>query len=534
MPSTIKSSSPANSVEAFAEPRRREVATDDPERNDFAPNNANKRPNVVLNDGNVSANQRQSFGSYLRRSSLNQTAAVPQDHIQIVRPSDPRENTYIPEFKNQLFGEATTAHDAENQEPGRSLKINYEAFENFTKTKKQDNGNIPGATSDHNVEDPEKQPCSRTENACPSSGVEMKNFATPSETKQTNSLFSFFSSSGGTTTIQARDLGGLLTNGITSFRDLFRTDGENGIWWLDVFDPDEEELLALCHAFSLHRLTTEDIQTQEWREKVELFRHYYFVCFRTFTIPEGEEVPEYVNVYLIVFREGVVTFSFSRPTAHASNVRQRIAQRHEVPSLSSDWICYAMIDDIVDSFAPITRDAEKAAGILEDEVSIARQNDFGPLLQRIGLVRKKVMSLLRLLGGKADVIKGLAKRCNEEYEATPRGYTELYHGDIQDHVVMILTNLAHLEKVLSRLHGNYLASLFVKDIMVGNHINSSLTRITILATFLMPLTILTLVFGMNVHVPGQDGGMAWFWSIVGVMVVLFFVGACIAKRYKLI
>lgn len=41
------------------------------------------------------------------------------------------------------------------------------------------------------------------------------------------------------------------------------------------------------------------------------------------------------------------------------------------------------------------------------------------------------MGLMRLLGGKADVIKGFAKRCNEQYQVTPRGEIGLYLGDIQ-------------------------------------------------------------------------------------------------------
>jgi len=38
------------------------------------------------------------------------------------------------------------------------------------------------------------------------------------------------------------------------------------------------------------------------------------------------------------------------------------------------------------------------------------------MLRRVGEARKKVMSLYRLLGNKADVIKGFAKRCNEQWD----------------------------------------------------------------------------------------------------------------------
>jgi Mg2+ and Co2+ transporter CorA len=64
----------------------------------------------------------------------------------------------------------------------------------------------------------------------------------------------------------------------------------------------------------------------------------------------------------------------------------------------------------------------------------------------VGDCRKKVMGLYRLLGNKADVIKGFAKRCNERWEVAPRSEIGLYLGDIQDHIVTMTGNLSHYEK----------------------------------------------------------------------------------------
>ena len=75
------------------------------------------------------------------------------------------------------------------------------------------------------------------------------------------------------------------------------------------------------------------------------------------------------------------------------------------------------------------------------------QQDSGrDMLRRVGECRKKVMSLYRLLGNKADVIKGFAKRCNEQWDVAPRTEIGLYLGDIQDHIVTMTANLSHYEK----------------------------------------------------------------------------------------
>jgi magnesium transporter len=230
------------------------------------------------------------------------------------------------------------------------------------------------------------------------------------------------------TTIHAPEIGDLLFDG-ESFHDLFR-DGQ-GVWWLDCLNPSTEELSMLMKAFAIHPLTAEDIRVQETREKVELFKNYYFVCFRSFVQQKSsEDYMEPINIYIIVFREGVLSFHFA-PSSHSANVRRRIRQLRDYVALSADWICYALIDDIVDSFAPVITDIERDSDAIEDAVFIARGDDYSALLKRIGDCRKRTMGGMRLLGGKADVIKGFAKRCNEQYQITPRGEIGLYLGDIQ-------------------------------------------------------------------------------------------------------
>lgn len=142
--------------------------------------------------------------------------------------------------------------------------------------------------------------------------------------------------------VHAAELGGLLMPGET-FRDLFELGPDGGVWWLDMFKPTEEEVTAICKAFKVHPLTKEDICTQETREKVELFKSYYFVCFSSFNMDkESDDFLEPVNVYAVVFREGLITFTFS-PNPHAANVRKRIGRLRDYLSLGADWICYALM-----------------------------------------------------------------------------------------------------------------------------------------------------------------------------------------------
>ena len=142
------------------------------------------------------------------------------------------------------------------------------------------------------------------------------------------------------------------------------------------------------------------------------------------------------------------------------------------------------------------------------------------MLKRVGDCRKKVMGLYRLLGNKADVIKGFAKRCNEQWEVAPRSEIGLYLGDIQDHIVTMVSNLNHYEKILSRSHSNYLAQINIQMNQRQERTADVLGRLTVLGTIVLPMNIITGLWGMNVLVPGQDvEGLGWFYGIMGALVV---------------
>ncbi|SCU93226.1 LADA_0G01970g1_1 [Lachancea dasiensis] len=376
--------------------------------------------------------------------------------------------------------------------------------------------------------------------------------------------FSFFCSDT-EETVHAPDISSLVKPGQT-FRELFRDGAPT--WWLDCVCPTDEEMRCISKAFGLHPLTAEDVRMQETREKVELFKSYYFVCFHTFEGDhESEDFLEPINVYIVIFKEGILTFHFG-PVYHCSNVRRRVRQLRDYVDVSSDWLCYALIDDITDSFAPVIQAIEYEADVIEDSVFMARDMNFAAMLQRIGESRRKTMTLMRLLSGKADVIKMFAKRCQDELNgigpaltsqlnianlqfnktpqargdpqghgapniypgrAQPRADIALYLGDIQDHVVTMFQNLLSYEKIFSRSHANYLAQLQVESFNSNNKVTEMLSKVTLIGTILVPLNLVTGLFGMNVPVPGGSGGnLGWWFGILGVMAFIALTFALLA------
>ncbi|KAL5120776.1 CorA metal ion transporter [Pleosporales sp. CAS-2024a] len=338
--------------------------------------------------------------------------------------------------------------------------------------------------------------------------------------------------------------------------------GPRPAWWLDVMSPTETEMKVIAKTFGIHPLTTEDILMQEQREKVELFKHYYFINYRTFEQDENsEDYLEPVNLYVVNFREGVISFHFSM-TPHPANVRRRIRQLSDYLVLSPDWISYAIIDDITDAYAPMIQRIEEEVDDIDEAIlrlhsdeeeqeaekastysynkphyekvpnGTKEQRESGrDMLRRVGECRKKVMSLYRLLGNKADVIKGFAKRCNEQWNIAPRNEIGMYLGDIQDHIVTMTGNLSHYENLLSRAHSNYLAQINIRMNERQEKTSDILGKLTVLGTIVLPMNVVTGIWGMNCIVPGQDvENLNWFFCITGGLVAFGALCYIIAKR----
>ncbi|GAB1193518.1 hypothetical protein APSETT444_002739 [Aspergillus pseudonomiae] len=328
-----------------------------------------------------------------------------------------------------------------------------------------------------------------------------------------------------------------------------RTKGN--VWWLDISDATEQDVDFVSQVLSIHPLTAEDITMREPREKVEVFRNYYLISFQTlvnFAVKNEEKdnpkssaesfssTPSSAGCYILVFKNGAVTFSPSG-NGHITRVRDRIRRHPDQATLSGDWVCYALIDDIIDSFEPYLHAVERESESIEDEVFIARVDDVRSLIPRAENLRKKITYLIRALSGKVDVLNGFVKRCQakDKQPIFPNGDLIMYLGDVQDHLVTTMSSLSHFDEIVGRSQSNCLAQISANNLRLSLNINEVLSKVTVLATIFVPLHMVTGLFGMNVTVPGQDvPGLAWFFGIVGCFIAFIVVCCTIASRFKLL
>lgn len=328
-----RSISPPNSVKAFAAARRRERGISFTE----------SRPDV---DDGVS--RAMSISS--KRSFRSRPRTIDDDVASFSTNKTAEEDVCFPpkptRRKDQLEIDFELLDEFIQEQVANSRAASHEglvppSFHDL-RTQSAESRSAQLATVDGDILDmPSEDSVSREKTAGSASEKPVQKLQVP---PVDSNRFSFFSSAW-ESTIHAPELGDLVLPG-EDIRGLFELpeDEEDGVWWLNITSATREEVQAICKAFGIHPLTIEDIITQEAREKIELFPAYYFTCFRSFHVvqePDGIEYEPF-NIYVIVFREGTLSFSFA-PNSHATQVRKRITALKDYVSLSSDWICYALM-----------------------------------------------------------------------------------------------------------------------------------------------------------------------------------------------
>ncbi|KAJ2778980.1 CorA metal ion transporter [Coemansia javaensis] len=399
--------------------------------------------------------------------------------------------------------------------------------------------------------------------------------------------FTFFNPAVGT--IRAQEFADLRTPTM----DLSALLQVGGCFWIDVLQPSVQEMHLMSKVFGIHALTVEDIITQDAREKCEIHASYYFVCFRSFDNDVNSETYlEPKCVYNIVMREGIITFHMD-PTVHQYHVLRRIRRQIDHLVVTPDWLNYAIIDDITDMLAPILHSVEFDVDVIDELVLVISSSEQSDMLLRISTVRKRIMMAMRLLQGKADVVRALIKRfesataistthmaaaaaATAETRAAPASAgawcespryragaagpagageaeaaggmgtaelaqdqrkgqeTLLYLGDVLDHIVTMMQNAAHYDNMLGRAQTNYLAQISIELTESSNNTNDVVAKLSALAAIVVPLNFVTGMWGANVKVPGQDvDNLHYFFAILAMCMLYVVVAVAWARRYNI-
>jgi magnesium transporter len=175
-----------------------------------------------------------------------------------------------------------------------------------------------------------------------------------------------------------------------------------------------------------------------------------------------------------------------------------------------------VLDDLFDYCFPILDKIGHKLDSLEDDIFEGRSDE---VVRDISNVKQEIISYRKIIKPERPTLR-LLERYVERF--LPQEL-ELYFDDIVDASERVWDILDNYKEVVEALEDT-------NESAINHRQNDILRVLTVVSVILLPLTLITGIFGMNVHFPGFETAAAW-WAIVAGMVTLA-LGLAAFFRYK--
>lgn len=276
--------------------------------------------------------------------------------------------------------------------------------------------------------------------------------------------------------------------------------------WIDIQGLGDEKILReIGEIFQLPLLVLEDIVNVPQRPKLELYPDFLLITTQMIMPKKKGFWTEQVSFilgknYLLTIQEEPLRDPFDP-------VRNRLERNIGlIRQLGAGYLCYALIDAIIDNFFPVLEAYGDRLEILEEE-AITKPNNR--TLKKIYKIRRELLAFRRLVWPQREIFNSLIRDGSEHIDPSILNYVR----DCYDHTIQIIDVIETYRELASGLTDVYLSA-------TGNKMNEIMKVLTIISTIFIPLTFIAGVYGMNFNTEKSPYNMPELNSYWGYFICL--------------
>ena len=284
----------------------------------------------------------------------------------------------------------------------------------------------------------------------------------------------------------------------------------NGLTWVNVVAPDTETAQALAVRFGWHPLDVEDIVSKRQRPKVDDYEEDGYL-FAVLHFPVFDQAVQRLNAAeldIFIGHDYVVTIP-NRELLPVTRLFERCQDderlRDQLFARGSGRLLYEVLDDLFDYCFPILDKIAHKLDVIEDEMFEGRSEE---VVRDLSNVKQEIISYRKIIKPERSTLRVLERRVENFLPEE----LELYFDDIVDSAERIWDLLDNFKEVVEGLEST-------NESVISHRQNDVLRLLTVFTVIVLPLTMLTGVFGMNVDFPGE-GTREAFWVIMALLVAI--------------
>jgi magnesium transporter len=263
-------------------------------------------------------------------------------------------------------------------------------------------------------------------------------------------------------------------------------------------------------------LAVEDAQNFHMRPKIETYdRDVRLVILRTARYDDAAEDVQFGEISIFLAPAFVITVR-QGAASELRGARQRLEQRPELLAAGTAAALWAILDQVVDDYAPVVAGLERDI----DQIEATVFSGASAPTERIYSLRREATDFYRAVHPLLAVVTTI-ERAAEAPQLQP------YIRDVHDHLLLVNEEVAAQRDLLGTILEANMAVISVEQTNISVRQNTTVEQLTILATVFLPLTFITGFFGQNFswligHIAGGAAFVAYgIGGLVLPLVLLF-------------
>lgn len=292
----------------------------------------------------------------------------------------------------------------------------------------------------------------------------------------------------------------------------------NGLAWIGLYRPSEDEIRSVAKEFDLHELAVDDAIAAHQRPKLERYGSTLFAVLRPARYIDATEKVEFGELHVFIGDNFVVTVRHAE-SPDLRRVRRRLEQAPELLCAGPEAILYAILDQVVDEYAPVVAGLENDIDEIENQLF-----DGDPAVsRRIYELSREVIEFQRatapLLGMLAALEGGFDKYAVEiELQRRLR--------DVHDHALRAVERADAFRALLQNALSVQTTLVAQRQNEEMRHLteasleqNEEVKKISAWAAILFAPTLVGTIYGMNFESMPELGWAFGYPFALGAMVV---------------
>lgn len=293
--------------------------------------------------------------------------------------------------------------------------------------------------------------------------------------------------------------------------------------WIDAVDLNQSEIRKILDEYRFHELDIEACLEGNQKARIDTYEDYSFIIlhFPKYNIVRWIYELNEFNVFL--WKDFLITFrdfhgwNVDRIFNFYSNLEN--FQKQNNIKITTEYVLYEIIQAMLEKMFKVSRINNREFKVIENDVFDTPDSS---LVKRIMIKKRNIMIIKNMFKPQVSLFRQLEFVIKQSYKSE----MEVYFEDLEDKLGQVLVEMSLLQEYIDSIEDAFKTILDIKT-------NSVIKILTIFSAFLLPLTLITSFYGMNINLHWLQNEFFVYGLLLLSTLIMVFIYLYMKKTWKI-